>query len=234
MSLPRQQLREDTLLMADAFGSRRWDAEAGGEVDRKSSGVYDKIWRRILNANQHYRVSQRTPTADATGRYLVSDLDSTPDPDVPGSIDTLERFYRVLAVKIDGLMYTEDRLSRWVGREDVLSPLVWYREGTRLTVIPLQAAKVADGIWVNWIPQRPSALAGDASTVEFPDGYEEVLVTMCAARLLMKGGAETEGARELRMEVQEDYDEMLQDIARVSTKPMSMIHSDDESLWGSE
>lgn len=223
----RQLLRDDALRLADAFGSKRWDNEAGGEVDRILSSVFDRTWRRILNANANYRVSQRTPTSDAvTGRYSKADLNGSTG-------DTLERLYRVLAVRIDGQPYREQRLATYIDREDQINSMVWFEEGQSITALPLQLSHAAD-IWVNWIPARPVTYTADSVEVDFPDGYDQVLIQLGAARLLMKGGAETQASAELRQDIQEDYDEMLQDIARVSTTPMSMLHTDRGTDWGAE
>lgn len=229
MSILRGTLRDDTLRVADAFGSGRWDRTPGGEVDRRISSVYDKIWRRILNANKQYRVSKRTPVSDANGRYLLSDLNGS-------SGDTLERFYRVLIVFIGSREYEGPvDLARWaaadLGGTSNAGPYVWYQEGQSLNALPMQVGTAADAIWVNWLPQRPAALTADTVAVDFPDGYDDVLITLSAARLLMKGGAETQASRELHAEVEEDYQEMLQDLARIATKPLSMTYTDGREDW---
>lgn len=230
MSISRGTLRDDALRQADAFGARRWDATAGGEVDRRISSIFDKVWRRILNANRFYRVAKRTPTSDATGRYLVSDL-SQPS-DVAKPFDSLQRLYRVLQVIVDGIIYDEGSLIRYAVDEASNMGCHWYQEGTSITALPLQPAKTADAIWVNWIPQRPAALTADTEIVDFPDGHEEVLITLSAARLLMKGGAETQASIELKADVTEDYEELLQDVARFSTNPLTMQPTDRASEWG--
>lgn len=226
MSIVRSTLRDDVMKQADAFGAQRWDVSAGGEVDRRISGVYDKIWRRILNANRFYRAGKRTPTSDAvTGRYALTDLDA-------GAGNTQERFYRILQIIVDGVRYgPPGALTDYNNADDQLDRRVAYLEGTNLAVFPLQLSKAADAIWVNWIPQRPAALAADTDSVVFPDGHEEVLVVLSAARLLMKGGAETQASLELKNEVAEDYEELLQDVARLSTDPLVMQFSDNASEW---
>lgn len=225
----RGGLRSSVLDLADARGSGHWDASPGGEVDQRISGVYDKIWHRILNANRFYRVSKRTPTSDAvTGRYALSDLTGS-------STDTLERFFRVLTVVIDDRPYREEKLTDWslvdtVSQGD-FGGFAYYLEGQNLNAIPTQLGKSAT-IWVNWIPQRPAALTTDAVAVDFPDGYDEVLVHLGAARLLMKAGEESQAAAALRLEIQPDYDEMLSDLARFSTNPLFFSATDSAIEWG--
>lgn len=226
MSISRGTLRNDVLKQADALGSGRWDATAGGEVDRRISSVYDRIWRRILNANRFYRVSARTPTSDAvTGKYLMADL-------TIASGDSAQRLYRILQVLVDNRVYTEGKLTDWALAAQTGIGYLWYQEGLNLTALPLQTGKVADAIWVNWLPQRPSALSGDSVLVDFPDGYEEVLIVLAASRLLMKGGAETQASRELRTDIEEDYQELLQDVSRVSTNPLMATPLDNAMEWG--
>lgn len=210
----------------DAVNAGRWSATAGGEVDLRISSVYDRIWRRMLNANRFYRVSARTPTSDViTGKYLMSDLS------IPSG-DSAQRLYRVLQVIVDGRVLSQAQLTEWVFAAEQSTGYVWYQEGQNLTALPLQVNKRADAIWVNWLPQRPSALSSDEVVVDFPDGYEEVLIVLSAARLLMKGGAETGAARDLRTEIEEDYQELLQDVARVSTNPLMTTPLDSAFDWG--
>lgn len=229
MSIVRGTLRDDTLRTADAFGSGRWDRAPGGEVDRRISGVFDRIWYRILNANKQYRVADRTPTSDVSGRYLVSDL-------TQGLGDAAQRFYRILAVLVDGRQYQGPvDLTTWTAAAQATTagdagPAIWYQEGLNLNLLPQQAGKTAD-IWVNWIPARPSVLSDDNAIVDFPDGHEDVLITLAAARLLMKGGAETQASLELKADITEDYEELLQDVARIATKPLTMNFTDSASDW---
>lgn len=224
----RANLRIAVTKQADAYQSGRWDATAGGEVDQKIGDVFDQLWRQMLNVNSEYRLGRRTPVSDATGRYLIASLTA-------GIGDTLERFYRILTVMIDGRQYEGPVPARnWAAYElqgAGGNPLVWYQEGTSLVALPIQALKAADLILVNWIPQRPDRLEADESEVIWPDGREQVLVNWAAAKLLMKGGAETQASVELRGDVQDAHDEMLEDIGRLSTNPRQVQHSDDAGIW---
>lgn len=229
MSIAKGALRTAVLQYMDAVNSARWAAAAGGEVDLRIGSVYDRLWRRILSANRFYRVAKRTPTSDAvTGRYLVSDL-------TQGTGNSIQRFHRILVVIIDGRGYEQGSLTEWAladGTETGVMRCIWYQEGSNLNALPIQTSKLADAIWVNWIPPRPGNLDLDNATVDFPDGYEEVLIAHAAARLLTKGGAETQAARDLKNEVEEDFQEMLADIARVSTNPLQVQYTDTAIEWG--
>lgn len=225
----RGTLRGDVISYMDATLSQRWDQAAGAEVDRRIGAVYDSIWHRMLNANPYYRVGKRTPASNSTGRYLLSDL-------TVGADDTLQRFYRVLGVVID--LYPYDGpvdFSTWAPFElqnISTANRVWYQEGTSLVALPIQASKVADAIWVNYIPQRPDELEGDNSVIEFPDGHEEVLIALSAARLLTKAGAETQAAAEIKAEIRMAYDELIGDISRVANRPSGIAYIDSTSEWG--
>jgi hypothetical protein len=225
----RQNLRLEVLDYADAVGSGRWDATAGATVDKRIGSVFDNIWRDILNANPYYRIGQRTPTSDSAGNYSIASL-------TVGSEDTLERFYRVVGMVVDG--YPIDgpvSFKDWGPRQligNAVSQRVWYQNGSNLTVLPLQPLKTADAIWVNWIPQRMESLAGEDSEVDFPEGHLEVLIGFSAARLLTKAGAETDAALEIKAELAPDYRALLADIARIGTNPLTIAYSDDSADWG--
>lgn len=225
----RLTLRADVLESMDATGSGRWDTTPGGSVDRRIASVFDSLWKDILNANPYYAYGARTPVSDANGRYLLTDLNFSAD-------DTLQRFYRILGVAIDGFIYDGPvQPTEWQGQTLLGSGVnsrVWYQEGVALVALPIQAAKVPDAIWVNYIPQRPDQLQDDNSTVTFPDGYEEVLIGLSAARLLTKAGAETQAAMEIKAEVAPLYSKMLADVSRLSTKPLAIQYNDTASEWG--
>lgn len=226
MALTRAQYRQRILRDMDAVSSGRWDQTAGGEVDQKLGVVFDQNWRRILNANRYYRIAKYTPTSDADGKYAISDLSVT-------GTDTDKRMYRVLAVAIDNVVYSEGEfIDNVLSLTNQPNYRVWWRDGLYLQAIPLAASKTADGIWVNYIPTRPENLSDDSVAVDFPDGYEQILVWEAAALLLSKAGAESGAGAELRELAAELKQDMLQDISRFSTKPMKMRYEDEAGEWG--
>ncbi|HUT86466.1 MAG TPA: hypothetical protein VMX15_00060 [Candidatus Heimdallarchaeota archaeon] len=227
MSLTRLQYRERIVREMDAITSGRWDQTAGGEVDQKLGVVFDQNWRRILNANRYYRIVKRTPTSDADGKYAISDLSDLSSP------DSAKRLYRVLALAVEDVVYEEvafiDNILTTVHQQNYRT---WWREGEYIQCTPVLANKVASGIWVNYLPTRPENLSDDAQAVDFPDGYEQILIWEAAALLLSKAGAESGAGAELKDLASELKQDMLQDLTRFSTKPMQMIHSDEAGEWG--
>lgn len=227
MAFTRVQLRTRALNRADANSSQRWDATAGsgGEVDQLGGIVFDREWRRILNANPYYKFNTITFNSDAsTGRYSLASLTT-------GSGDTIKRFYRVIGVQIDDVMYEEVPFKEWTLAETLaMSPRVWWYEGDNVMALPKQLGR-AGKFYVNYIPARIDNLTADSVTVDFPDGYEDVLVLEWAKHLLMKGGAEIQEALALGALAEELRSDMLQDIARRSTNPLRMRYADSAWDW---
>jgi hypothetical protein len=221
----RAQLRTDALNIADAFGSPRWDATAGGEVDRRLGMVHAREWKKILNANSHYQLSMVTPTTDANGVIPFSSLTT-------GAGDALQQFYRVLRVMVGSADYGLVTGAQYLALPATgLPAFVWYQSGSTI-VIPNALAMTVTGIWVNWYPQRFDLLATDASIVVLPPDYDDVFAYAGAAMLLSKGGAETGAAAELTAMADGMRQELLADIARVATAPATVGYSDSSWDWG--
>lgn len=228
MSLTRTLYRSRILQRMDATGSSRWDTTAGtgGEVDPVLSLVFDREWRRILSIAPYVRVSQKTPTSDSSGRYLLSDLQTTTG-------DSQERLFRILAVRIDSRTYQEADLREWAGALDNNpNRYIWWRQGDYIRTLPNTASKAADAFWVNHLPTRPDALSADSATVVFPDGYDDVVIHEAAAMLLAKGGAETDATSYLKGLAEEYRRDMLDDLSRIGGRPRSMAYGDLASDWG--
>lgn len=231
MSFTRAQYRTRTQQFADAANSGRWDDTAGstGEIDRLLGDEFDRAWRRILNANPYYRVSKRTPTSDADGKYAISDLSS-------GSGDSAERFYRILRVAINNITYPYQPRSEQEFLAETLQlyrGYYWFHEGTNIVAMPISASTQATGIWVNWLPTRIDNLSADSVAPDFPDGYEHILCRKAAARMLEKGAAEAGAAQYLDAKADEMEAEMLQDLARLSIDARQPAYNDASADWGS-
>lgn len=212
---------------ADAVNSGRWDTTAGnlGEIDQILGTVYDKEWRRILSANPYYQTFKgQNLTLQSDNSILLSSLD-------PGSSG---RFYRLIGVINNNTVYVKGNAEDYL-RSPTLTygPYVWFQSGTKLYLLPPPTANPAfqnqDGVVFNWIPQRIQDLASDATTVSFPDGYEEILALETAAFLLAKGGAETNTTGEFRALAGSLREEMLADIQRISIDPIRMKYADDSA-----
>lgn len=230
MSFTRAIYRTRTTQFADAVNSGRWDTTAGtsGEIDQLLGDEFDRSWKRILNANPYYRVSKRTPTSDANGRYALSDLSS-------GSADSQERLYRILRVSINNITYTYEPRSEQEFLAESLQiyrGYYWFQEGSSITAMPISASTAASGIWVNWIPTRIDALSGESVVPDYPDGYENIVCRRAAARMLEKGAAEASAASYLDMIADRMENDMLQDLARVSIDARQPSYPDSSADWG--
>ena len=222
MSYTRAQLRTWVQRKMDAVGSTRWDTTAGatGEMDQLARGVFDSEWARILAANPYYTFNAVTLNSDAsTGRYPIASLTT-------GSGDSAKKFWRVLSFVCDTIPYQFVDYRDWSLAESLgLSARVFWREGDNLMALPKQLSKSAT-ITVNYFPTNIADLAGDGSTVTFPDGNEDILVLEWAAACLDKGGAEADTALRFRQQAETSRQDMLQDIARVTTRPQQMSYVD--------
>lgn len=230
MAFTRTQYRTRTLRRMDGEASDRWDDTAGpaGEIDQVLGVEHDRAWRKILNANPYYRMSKRTPTSDASGRYAISDLSS-------GSGDSAERFYRVIEVLINNRRYPFEHRTRdhLLAQEiEAQAGYYCYQEGDYLIAMPLSVSTQATGIWVNHLPTRIDNLSADSSDVTFPDGYEDIVCLRAAARLLRKGGAEVTAADVLDVDADELEGDMLADLKRFSVDPLRVEYGDSSADWG--
>lgn len=225
MSITKSALRTRVTQLADAVNAPRWDVTPNGEVDQHIGVVMDREWKRILNANAYYRVARLTPTSDTTGYYAVSDLTT-------GAGDSQQRLYRVIAFSVNNIIYEEGRLDQYMlpSSGQVQPQYLWYFEGTKIMALPVTLSQVATVI-VNWIPPRQENLAGESSTIDFPDGYENVIAWSAAAMLLNKGAVEAGAAQVLEFQAEALRQDMLQDIMRRSTNPIRMRYADDRSEW---
>jgi hypothetical protein len=231
MAFTRAQYRTRTQRRMDASSATRWDTTVGsaGEIDQVLGLVFDREWKNILNANRFYRVLKTTPTSNSSGEYTLTDLNGS------GTNDNAVRFYRILAVKIDGVMYREGNPQHYFGIAEeggnTLPHRVWYRQGDLMVALPTQASKQADGVCVNHLPCRIDNLSGEGVNVTFPDGYEDIICLEAAALLLSKGGAETDTSAEFKQLAASMRRDMLDDVCRISTHPIVMQYDDNAIDW---
>lgn len=229
----RSSLRTRCLQLADAVSSPRWDSSttgASGEVDQHLGVVHAREWRRLLNANSYLRVSKRTPTVDSSGRVLISDLSS-------GTGDSAERFYRVLTLAANDRPYKEITsrdgfmaANALTASASVPTYAVWFRQGDYL-IVPDAASTTLTAVWVNHLPTRADNLATDASIVQFPDDYEDVIAYEVASILLSKGAAEMDASAVLKALAEDLRRDLLQDVVRNSNAPLVMQYPDTPQEW---
>lgn len=231
MSLTKAQLRTKVLEAMDATGfAWRWDTEPGGEVDFWIGQAHDAEWKSALDSSSFYRIGRRTPTSDSQGRYVITDLNS-------GSGDNIERLYKVIAVCIDNVVYKEDRMKNFIQTSvnGVLEPwYIWWFEGGYIRALPTQASKTATVVVVNHIPVRFDQLSAEDVTVDWPDGYENILIWSSAIALLNKGGTESLAAAPLQALLQPARLAMNDNLARRSIAPTQMQYNDASSDWGAQ
>lgn len=232
----RTIMRTNIQRIMDSVGSSRWNTTAGasGEMDRAAGTIFLKEWKRILNVNRHYRMNKIQPTTDVNGHILVSALST-------GVTDTKRNFYRILQLSINNYPYKEGTQEEWaLGQAQGVAPRVYFRSDTgsvpSFMALPVMATYTFSGtgdfIWVNWFPPAIHDLSGDSITIDFPDGYEDIIAYEAAARLLAKGGAEVEATTSFKALAEEMRADMLQDIARDSAKAQRVQYEDNAAAWG--
>lgn len=236
MSMTLAQMRVRVLRRMDADSGttdNRWDTTAGitGELDQALGHVFRKEWKRILNACPTFRVQLIQPTTDATGRVTFASLTTS------ASADAGKNAYRIVQLSRSGYIYSEVDMKDWVISESTNpSARVYWREGEELMLLPKEVSTAlngsGDGFWVSYYPTTPESLSTSTATVDFPNGYEEIVALETAALLLAKGGAETETTSYFKTLAEEMRADMLQDLARTSGRPVRMRYEDSASIWG--
>lgn len=214
-------------MIADAYQSQRWDASQQGEVDRRLGIVHRREWKKILNAAPYYQTAMYAPTTDGNGNVPLTALSS-------GSGDALRQLYRIIAVYGRNFRYEYVDARNWI--QSSLFPtqdLIWYLNGANI-VLPNAPSTLLNGVFVNWVPQRFDQLATDQSVVSLPPDYDDVFSNEGAAALLMKGAAEAAAAAALRAEADTWRQDLLADLARVSTTPASIQYESSSLDWGQQ
>lgn len=223
-SYTRTELLTEMESAADAEGSSRWSTATKSRI---LDTVFAAGWEAILSEDPEYQTQVLTLTTDSLGRIPLTDLTT-------GSGDTLKRFHRVLDVRSAGRVF---RPERRVGiphtlatPSDVLAGSWFWFDGSYL-VLGSSAATLQVALLVNYLPPLPSDLSSGGVAVTFPAPYELALAYAGAARMLMKGGTESDESRRLKMEAEELMDPLLSSIRR-SSQPTQVQFSDTPRFWG--
>jgi hypothetical protein len=231
VSYTRAQLRTQIQRLGDFSGSARWDATAGGEIDQMAGYVFGREWGRLLNANRHYRTNKVQPISDANGRIPVSAFST-------GTGDSAKNFYRILTFVRNNYQYKMGTVEEWaLGEGTGVAPRVYVYEGQTVLFLPKETNfdfstdPKGSFIWVNWRPARVDQLSGDGVSVDFPDGYEQLLALETAAMLLTKGGAEVDTTAQFRVLAEQMRADMLQDVARSTAKAQRFQFEDTAAMW---
>jgi hypothetical protein len=184
-------------------------------------------WARILNANRYVRFGKRTVTTDGEGRVPLFDLDHD-------SGDDKERFYRVLAVAKGTIRYTPAEFMDAPLAETAAPTSLRYtfeRQGNNILFLPVEAGAEMT-VWVNHLPPRPSQLSAGTVAVVWPEDYELILVYEVAARMAAKGAAEQSATVWFQRLADDLWGDLLSDLARFTTDPITMGASDTAAEWG--
>lgn len=209
---------------ADARQADRWTDQ---DVRYALGLVHAREWKRILNANPYVRYATRTVAQGSTGLIALSALDG-------GSGNAQERVYRVLDVAQDTIVYNEIQFAEAptaVTIGGVSGRYSWYRIGTNMQILPAESG-ASMTVWVNWTPTPIDQLSADTIAAEFPRDYELLIAYEAGAWLLMKAGAESDGAKHLQAMAEQIRGDMLGDLARQSTVPLRMTYPDRAAEWG--
>lgn len=227
MSMTQAQLLAALRDQMDATSSTRWsDATLLSWLGLASW----QEWANILNVNNVYYSQSITTTQGATGLIALSALSN-------GTGDSAKNFYRILSLAqpsgADQQMFYQE-----IKYAQAPNPLAtqgttgyWYRLGTNIQCLPV-AAGLSMSVQVNFRPPRVDQLSASSIAVDFPDGYEMLLVHVASAFALQKGGAETQAAAILRKTADDIRSMMLMDIGRQGTRPIVMSSFDSPGDWG--
>lgn len=226
MAITRSQFVDRVRFYMDAEGSARWDEDTILEV---GGMVFENEWSGILNQNKNYRMNTASVTTDSEGRIAIADLTT-------GTGDTAKHFFRVLSGPTDGqVLYREtDYQNVPLGIfQNYQYPwaYLYYLAGDYWQLLPIQNG-LALSVVVNWTPTRINDLAGDGSTIDFPAGFDYIPIWQTAGTLLLKGGAEAEGANAMFALADDARTKMYGQIGRLTTKPSSLQFPDTASSWG--
>lgn len=224
MSWTRDRYVEETRALADAEDSDRWTSTTVLGLLRV---VLRREWRHLLNANATYRWAERGVATDADGRIDIDDLDS-------GTGDAQQQLYRVLGLAVNDKLYKEGRFRDYplvVPTNNYAEELTYIWQGEQIQLIPAEAGITAR-VWVNHTPTPIDELADGSSLVTFPRGYEMVPCYEAAGLMLTKGGAESGAAGDLIAVAEQLRADMLADLARRSTNPLSFQYGDSRGEWG--
>lgn len=223
-AVSRGQLISQTREFMDAVGSSRWSDNIISVV---LNAVYDTEWSAILNAAPYYTFAQRSVTTNSDGKIPFASLEG-------GSGDSQQNFYRILSVSDGNVLYNETRF------QDVplatttnylpTYPRLYYVAGNDVQILPV-ASGTPLYVAVNYKPTALLDLASDTSVVEYPNNAHLIIVWEAAAQLLLKGGAETSAAVDLKRLAEMERQTLLDDLRRRTINPTQMAYSDLKYDW---
>lgn len=226
-----QTLLDVTRDIMNATGSQQWSDLI---LTRWMDLAHWQEWGDLLNANRMFKTQAVSVTEDANGRFLLSALNT-------GSGDAKQWRYRIITVQQPAIggaqnatqfFYRQATYDQFPNPQPNTSlPYVWYRDGDAVQVLPIAQGQSLT-IKTSWRPQRITQLASTNSTVDFPEGYEDLIPWRAASLALVKGGSETKAANDIAAAYRTMHDRMLEDLGRESTWPTMARSFDDPGDWG--
>lgn len=212
--------------LAATTTSPRWDLLT---IKAVGSQVFAEEWSNILDTNPYYRFNEVSATTNSSGQVTVASLTT-------GSADTVKNFARVLSGFSDGVVLYRETDYRNVPLATTTSyqapwDYLYYLAGSNFQLLPVTAS-LAVTCWVSWTPCNLNALASGASTIDFPTDHEYLLVWATAAKLLLKGGAESGAAQTLLGLADDARKSMLGSVGRLTTRPSFLMFQDTAASWG--
>lgn len=212
MSWNRVEYKEQGRVLADAENAQRWTAF---QVNAQFALVFDRGWRRILDADPLYRYTRLVVTPDSDGLVPLTTLTAAITP---------SQFHRVFDKRLILNSTLIDQSAEVVWNPSVIGSSVKY---------PVATAGTSLACWFNHWPENPQSYTTtpDAQAVNWPTGYELVLAYHLAAMLLSKGALEVGASAALLSYVDDLYTDMLQTLMRRTTAPATMGAPDDAASW---
>jgi|14BtaG_2_1085337.scaffolds.fasta_scaffold71604_2 hypothetical protein len=224
-TVTKADLIEQTREYMDAVSSSRWTDSL---ISTVLGSVFDAEWSNILNAAPFYKFAKREITTASDGTVPLSSLSTG------SGGDTEQNFYRILSVSDGNVLYEETDFSDvpLATTTNYLPsyPRLFYVAGDNVQVLPSDSA-VDLIVYVNWKPTTINDLSSDLATFDFPDNAHLILVWEAAAQLLLKGGAETAAAGDMRSLARLERVSMLDDIRRRTINATRMAYPDLKYEW---
>jgi hypothetical protein len=219
-----QNYIDQTREYMDAVGSDRWSDDL---IKTVLNSVFDAEWSNILNSAPYYKFAQRQVTTDADGQIALSDLDG-------GSGDAQQNWYRILSVSDGNVLYEQTRFQDvpLAATTNYLPtyPRLYYIAGDNAQILPISSS-LSLYIYVNYKPTSILDLLDNSSVPDFPSNAHLIVVWEAAAQLLLKGGAETSAANDLRALAAVERESLLDDIRRRTINPTRMAYPDLKWDW---
>lgn len=229
MAMPVDQAVAECREIMSATGSNQWS----DAILKSWCGIAQwKLQADLLNINNVFYSQSVTVSQDSNGQFTVASLTT-------GSADAKKYFYRILSVALPatsgGVYQYFYRQSRYqdfpTPQPNTSLPYVWYRLGSQIQILPVSSGH-SMAIQVNYRPPRVDALSGGSIAIDFPEGYEDLIPWYAASLALVKGGTETQAAKDIAAQTQVMTDNFLQDLGRQGTWPIVAQSFDTADMWG--